>query len=132
MTAVIVFLGRKRHRAIVRDRRRVAVSVVQQGAVRRHVRDYVPEQLQRASFGRLIQVSPELVLEGGAIKPLQRRERAVGLVGAGAAHYFSGSTTSSTRRLLARPSGVALSAIGRWDPSPEARILSLGMPRDTR
>ncbi len=46
--------------------------------------------------------------------------------------YLSGWTTISTRRLLARPSAVALSATGRLEPRPTALILSAGMPRLTR
>jgi len=43
-----------------------------------------------------------------------------------------GFTTISTRRLLARPSGVALSAIERVGPKPSAVMRSLAMPRETR
>jgi hypothetical protein len=41
-------------------------------------------------------------------------------------------TTISTRRLSARPSGVALSARGFDGPMPTASILSLGSPREVK
>ena len=39
-----------------------------------------------------------------------------------------GLTTISTRRLMARPSGVSFDAIGRSSPRPAARMLLVGMP----
>jgi hypothetical protein len=48
------------------------------------------------------------------------------------APHFLGCTTISTRRLLARPSGVALSPMGRPRPKPCEVIRSPAMPRETR
>jgi hypothetical protein len=45
---------------------------------------------------------------------------------------YSGVTTISTRRLLARPSAVVFVAMGRLEPRPVALILSEGIPRETR
>src|SRR3954469_17646238 len=130
---MVRLFGRDRDAHEVRDilhRARVAAARVEKFAVGRHVPSRRMEQLESRQRRRVPNVPSELVIQAGAVEAPERFERLARFLCASDSHYLLGETTISTRRLLARPSAVPLSATGRDEPRPCEVILSLGMPRD--
>ena len=71
-------------------------------------------------------------MAGGKWKVESGRWKVEGGTTAQRALTVEGLMMISTRRLLARFSGLRLSAIGLLDPIPTAEIFSEGTPRETR